>query len=425
MLARFDCALEAALSMYALYNLLLAVPGLAVMPALRLPRFRAHRERLGMYAPELVERVRGRKVVWLHNASIGELKASRPLLHRLREELGDWRMVLSTTSVTGRELARELAEADAAVLLPLDLPASVERALDAIQPSLFVFTETEIWPNLLHALRRRGVPAVLLSGRVSPRSYRRYLWVRPFLRRVLSDVTLFGMQSDAEAERIRALGAPPERVRVTGSLKLETVAEPRTLAIENAGPLWIAASTHAGEEEVCVRVFARLLERCAGLRLLLAPRHLDRLPAVEEVLRSKGLDFVRRTDLRENRWTGEPPVMLLDTLGELAALYAGAAAAFVGGTLVRVGGHNLLEPARAGVPVIYGPHVENVAAIADALDASGGGFRVTDETGLAATLQALLDDPELRARTGNAAQATVGSVGSVEASVRTALDCLA
>jgi 3-deoxy-D-manno-octulosonic-acid transferase len=425
MLARFDCGLEAALSMYALYNLLLAVPGLAVMPALRLPRFRTHRERLGVYAPELVERVRGRKVVWLHNASIGELKASRPLLHRLREELGDWRMVLSTTSVTGRELARELAEADAAVLLPLDLPASVERALDAIQPSLFVFTETEIWPNLLHALRRRGVPAVLLSGRVSPRSYRRYLWVRPFLRRVLSDVTLFGMQSDAEAERIRALGAPPERVRVTGSLKLETVAEPRTLAIENAGPLWIAASTHAGEEEVCVRVFARLLERCAGLRLLLAPRHLDRLPAVEEVLRSKGLDFVRRTDLRDNRWTGETPVMLLDTLGELAALYPGAAAAFVGGTLVRVGGHNLLEPARAGVPVIYGPHVENVAAIADALDASGGGFRVTDETGLAATLQALLDDPELRARTGNAAQATVGSVGSVEASVRTALDCLA
>ncbi len=411
--------------MYALYNLLLAVPGLAVMPALRLPRFRAHRERLGVYAPEILERVRGRKVLWLHNASIGELKASRPLLHRLREELGEWRMVLSTTSVSGRELARELAEADVAVLLPLDLPASVERALDAIQPSLFVFTETEIWPNLLRALRRRGVPAVLLSGRVSPRSYRRYLWVRPFLRRVLSDVTLFGMQSEAEAERIRALGAPPERVRVTGSLKLETVAEPRALTIESAGPLWIAASTHAGEEEVCARVFARLLERCAGLRLLLAPRHLDRLPAVEEVLRSKGLDFVRRTELRENRWTGEPRVLLLDTLGELAALYAGAAAAFVGGTFVRVGGHNLLEPARAGVPVIYGPHVENVAAIADALDANGGGFRVADETGLAARLQALLDDPELRARTGDAAQAAVGSVGSLEASVRTALDSLA
>jgi 3-deoxy-D-manno-octulosonic-acid transferase len=425
MVAHFDGRVEAALSMYALYNLLIAVAGLAVMPALRLPRFRAHRERLGVYAPELVERVRGRKVLWLHNASIGELKASRPLLHRLREELDEWRIVLSTTSVTGRELARELAEADAAVLLPLDLPAAVERALDAIQPSLFVFTETEIWPNLLHALRRRGVPAVLLSGRVSPRSYRRYLWVRPFLRRVLSDVTLFGMQSEAEAERIRALGAPPERVRVTGSLKLETVVEPRTLAIENAGPLWIAASTHAGEEEVCARVFARLLEHCGGLRLLLAPRHLDRLPAVEEILRSKGLDFVRRTALRENRWTGEPPVLLLDTLGELAALYAGAAAAFVGGTLARVGGHNLLEPARAGVPVIYGPHVENVAAVADALDARGGGFRVTDETGLAARLQTLLDDPELRARTGNAAQAAVESVGSVEASVHTALDCLA
>jgi 3-deoxy-D-manno-octulosonic-acid transferase len=412
--------------MYALYNLLLAVPGLAVAPALRLPRFRAHRERLGVYAPELLERVRGQKVLWLHNASIGELKASRPLLRRLREELGEWRIVLSTTSVTGRDLARELAEADGAVLLPLDFPASVERALDAIGPSLFVFTETEIWPNLLRALRRRGVPAVLLSGRVSPRSFRRYLWIRPFLRRVLQDVALFGMQSEAEAERIRALGAPPERVRVTGSLKLEAIAEPRALAIESPpGFLWIAASTHAGEEDVCARVFGRLRERFAGLRLLLAPRHLDRLPAVESVLRAQGLDFIRRTDLRENRWTGEPPVLLLDTLGELAGLYAGAAAAFVGGTLARVGGHNLLEPARAGVPVLYGPHVENVAALADVLDSSGGGFRVADEADLAAKLEALLDDPELCARTGRAAQATVASAGSVEASLRAALECLA
>ena len=411
--------------MYALYNLLLAVPGLAVTPALRLPRFRAHRERLGVYAPELVERVRGRKVLWLHNASIGELKASRPLLRRFREELTEWRILLSTTSVTGRDLARELAEADAAVLLPLDFPASVERALDTIEPSLFAFTETEIWPNLLHALRRRGVPAVLLSGRVSPRSFRRYLWIRPFLRLVLRDVTLFGMQSEAEAERIRALGAPPERVRVTGSLKLEAVAETRALAIESPGPLWIAASTHAGEEEVCARVFGRLRERFAGLRLLLAPRHLDRLPAVEAILRAQGLDFVRRTDLREDRWTGDPPVLLLDTLGELASLYAGAAAAFVGGTLARVGGHNLLEPARAGVPVLYGPHVENVAAFADVLDSSGGGIRVADEADLAGRLEALLGDPELRARKGRAAQATVGSAGSVEASLRTALECLA
>ncbi|HSD11099.1 MAG TPA: glycosyltransferase N-terminal domain-containing protein [Candidatus Binatia bacterium] len=411
--------------MYALYNLLLAVPRLTVTPALRLQRFRAHRERLGVYAPDLVERMRGRKVLWLHNASIGELTASRPLLRRLREELGEWRILLSTTSVTGRDLARELGEADAAVLLPLDFPAAVERALDAIQPSLFAFTETEIWPNLLHALRRRGIPAVLLSGRVSPRSFRRYLWIRPFLRRVLRDVTLFGMQSEAEAERIRALGAPPERVRITGSLKLEAVAEPRALAIEIPGPLWIAASTHAGEEDVCARVFDRLRERFRGLRLLLAPRHLDRLAAVEAVLRAQGLDFVRRTDLRGNRWTGDPPVLLLDTLGELASLYEGAAAAFVGGTLARVGGHNLLEPARAGVPVLYGPHVENVAALADVLASSGGGFRVADEADLAGRLAALLDDPEHRARSGRAAQAVVGSAGSVEASLRAALECLA
>jgi 3-deoxy-D-manno-octulosonic-acid transferase len=420
----YGCGGEVAVSIYALYNLLLTVPGLAVAPALRLPRFRAHRERLGLYAPDLVDRIRGRKVLWLHNASVGELSASRPLLRRLREELRGWGVLLSTTSVSGRDLARQLREADAAVLLPLELPASVERALDEIQPSLFVFTETEIWPNLLHALRRRGVPAVLLSGRVSPRSFRRYLWIRPFLRRVLCDVTLFGMQTEAEAERMRALGAPPERVRVTGTLKLEVVAEPRTLAIESPGPLWIAASTHAGEEEVCARVFSRLRERLAGLCLLLAPRHLDRLAAVEAVLRRQRLEFVRRTRLRQNRWTGDPPVLLLDTLGELAGLYEGAAAAFVGGTLARVGGHNLLEPARVGVPVLHGPHVENVAELAAVLDSTGGGFRVADESDLAARLQALLDDPELRARTGRAARGMAESTGSVEANLRLALECL-
>ena len=410
--------------MYALYNLLLAVPGLAVTPALRLPQFRAHRERLGLYAADLVERLRGRKVLWLHNASVGELNAARALVRRFREELAEWRIVLSTTSFAGRDLARGLREADGAVLLPLDFSACVERALDAIQPSLFVFTETEIWPNLLRGLRRRGVPAALVSGRVSPRAFRRYLWIRPFLRRVLADVALLGMQSDAEAERIRALGAPAERVRVTGSLKLEALVERRSFAMSGSGPLWVAASTHAGEEEVCVRVFRRLRERFTDLRLLLAPRHLDRVREVETVLDRERVAFVRRSRLADGRWAGEPPVLLLDTLGELSGLYEGAAAAFVGGTLAPIGGHNLLEPARAGVPVLYGPQVENVAAIAEGLEAAGGGVRVRDEAELAARLESLLADRALRERVGRAAAAATASSGSLEASVLAALELL-
>lgn len=410
--------------MYAFYNLVLAVAALAVVPALSLPRFRAHRERLGHYPAELCERLRGHPVLWLHSASVGELLASRPLLLRFHEQLPQWRIVLSTTSFAGRNLARELPEAEGAVLLPFDLSLCVERALDSLGPSLFVFTETELWPNLLRALARRSVPALLVSGRVSPRSFRRYRWVRPFLRRVLGDVALLGMQSEEEAARIRSLGAPPERVRVTGSLKGEASAEPRRIALDLDGPLWIAASTHADEEEICLRVLARLRRGCPELRLLLAPRHLDRLPEVEQALERLGLSHTRRTALGGGRWPGDTDVLLLDTLGELAGLYAGALAAFVGGTLTAIGGHNLLEPARASVPVLFGPHVENVAAVAEALETTGGGARVRDEGELQAKLEELLSDPDLRLRMGNAAQAACAPAGAVEASFRAAAELI-
>ena len=410
--------------MYALYDLLTSAADLTVAPALRLPRFQAHRERLGLYSAELVEALRSRRVLWLHNASVGELLAARPLLRLFRDGLEGWRIVLSATSLAGRALGRETADADGAVLLPLDFPACVDRALDAIRPTLFVFTETEIWPNLLRALRRRWVPAVLLSGRVSPRAFRRYRWVAPFLRRVLAEVTLFGMQNEAEAERIRALGAPTERVRITGSLKFETVSASPAIAIAPGFPLWIAASTHAGEEEACVRAFLELRARFPTLRLLLAPRHLARLAEVEDVLRRHALSFVRRSALDDARWSGQPPVLLLDTLGELAGLYGGAVAAFVGGTLVPIGGHNVVEPARAGVAVLFGPHVESVATLAARLQSSGGAMRVRDARELEERLAELLADPVRARRMGQAARTTFDSSPIAEQSYRAALECL-
>ena len=408
--------------MYALYNLLLAPAGLAVTTALRLPRFRAHRERLGVYPPELVDRLRGRRVLWLHNASVGELLASRTLLARLRRELADWRIVLSTTSLSGKAIAAKLADADGAVLLPLDFRGCVERAVDSLTPSVFVFTETEIWPNLLRALERRGIPSLMVSGRVSPRAFRRYRWVRAFLRRVLAAVRLFAMQSEEEAERIRALGAPAERVRVTGSLKLDSFVAEQALAIDGDGRLFIAASTHAGEEEACVGAVARLRGRFPDLRLLLAPRHLDRIGDVEETLRRAGVAYVRRTQLANDRWRGDPPVLLLDTLGELSGLYGGASAAFVGGTLAPVGGHNLLEPALEAVPVLFGPNVANVSSAAATLEASGGGFRVRDGNELERVLERLLADREGARQAGTAAARAFASSTSVEATLRAVLE---
>ncbi len=407
--------------MYVLYDLLLGLVSLVLLPAFWLPRLRPQHERLGIYPASLAARIAGRPVVWVHNASVGEVRASIPLLRRLHDRLPGWALVVSATSLAGREIAKGLPEADGAFLLPLDIPPCIHRALAVVRPSVFLFTETELWPNLLRALYGQGIPAVLLSGRISPRAFARYRWIRPFLRRVLSSVTFFGMQSEADAERIRALGAPPERVRITGSLKLDAFETASDLRLETEGPLWVAGSTHPGEEDVCLRVFARLRDRFPSLCLLLAPRHLSRCEEVERLLARMDLPFVRRSCVN-GVWRGNPPVLLLDTLGELAALYAQADLAFVGGTLVPIGGHNLFEPARAGVPILFGPYLDTVTETARLLEEAGGARRVEREDDLEAEAARLLSEPELRARMGQAARDAfpAGTVAerSLEAAMR-------
>lgn len=402
--------------MYGLYNLLLGIAALGVVPWLRSQRSALRHERLGIYPPDLGQRIVGRRVIWVHSASVGELLASVPLVRRIRERFPAFAVVTSTTSLAGREIAGRLPEADAAVLLPLDLRPCVERALDAVRPSLFVFTETEIWPNLLRALARRSVPAVLVSGRISPRAFARYRWIRGFLSEVLSQVRVFGMQSETEAERIRFLGAPPDRVVVTGSLKLDAVPTASRLAIAGTGPLWVVGSTHAGEEEACLAVFGRLRPRFPELRILLAPRHLTRIAEVESLLERSGLAFIRRSRV-DGEWNGAPEILLLDTLGELAGFYGRADVAFVGGTLVPIGGHNLLEPARAGVPVLFGPHVESVAEMARRLEEAGGGQRVADPRELEEEVARLLDDPERRRAMGQRAREAFSSGDVAERSL--------
>ncbi|MGH7822395.1 MAG: 3-deoxy-D-manno-octulosonic acid transferase, partial [Candidatus Binatia bacterium] len=372
---------------------------------------------------ELLGRIGGRPLLWVHAASVGEVLASVPLLNALRGRFAGHAIVVSATTLTGRDVARGRPEADGAFLLPIDARPAIDRVLDRLRPAAFFFLETEIWPNLLRALDARDVPAILLSGRISPRSFPHYRRVRSFLAQVFAHVRLFGMQSDAEAERIRALGAPPERVVVTGSLKLDAGVPPGDLRVDGDDALWIAGSTHAGEEETCAAIFRRLRERFPRLRLLLAPRHLDRLDEVERLLQRTGVAFVRRSHLSD-AWDGAPSALLLDTLGELAALYPRAAVAFIGGTLVPVGGHNLLEPARAGVPILFGPHVENVVEMARALEASGGGRRVAAADELERAIVELLEDPERRRRMGASAARTFPAGAVAERSLEAALPFL-
>lgn len=412
--------------MYALYSVLLRLGLVAYLPSFLTRRRRAGyghdlAQRLGRLGDGLPAEPR----CWVHAVSVGESAAAVPLveaIHRRWPELG---IVVSTITPTGARIVRDrLAGTAAHRYFPLDLPAPVRRALDAARPRFFIAIETELWPNFLRALARRRIPSMIANGRISDRSFRRYLRVRWLMRRVLADVTVFAMQSEEDARRILALGAPPSRVVITGNLKSDLVPEAEAvdaawrerLGLGATDRLWIAGSTHRGEEAIVLDAFRRTRERAPGLRLLLAPRHPERAGEVEELIRERGLVPVRRS----RRADGGAPdaVVILDTVGELAALYGLAEIVFVGGSLVPIGGHNVLEPAMRGKPVLYGPHTSNFRDGAERLQRSGGGIVVKDGLELERELSLLLEDRDLARRTGDAARAAfAGRQGAVHATL--------
>ncbi|HEX9748870.1 MAG TPA: 3-deoxy-D-manno-octulosonic acid transferase [Methylomirabilota bacterium] len=412
--------------MYALYSAVLGVGLLAYLPA-----FLARRRRAG-YGRDLAQRL-GRvgdglppePRCWIHAVSVGESAAAVPLvegIHRRWPELG---IVVSTITPTGaRIVAERLAGTAAHRYFPIDLPGPVRRALDAARPRFFIAIETELWPNFLRALARRRIPAMIANGRISDRSFRRYRWVRGLMRRVLADVSVFAMQTEEDARRIIALGAPPSRVVVTGNLKTDLVPDAgdatsawrERLRLGPDARVWIAGSTHRGEEAIVLDAFLRARTRCPDLALLLAPRHPERAGEVEELIRERGLAAARRSRLPAGGAPG--PVVILDTVGELAALYALAEVVLVGGSLVPIGGHNVLEPAMHGKPVLVGPHMSNFREGSELLQRSGGGLVVKDGPELEREVTRLLEDHDLARRMGEAARrAFAGRQGAVSATL--------
>lgn len=364
-----------------------------------------------------------RPVIWLHAVSLGEVTAAVPLVRALARRYPEHRLVVSTVTETGREAVEQrLAGIAEHCYAPLDFPWVVSAFVNRLNPRLYLFVETELWPNLLRTLRQRGVPTVLVNGRVSSRSFERQRRgvVRPLYRRMLESVSLCLMQSDRDAERIIALGADPARVHRTGNIKFDQPVPEvpangslcrDVLRLAEGEELFVAGSTHPGEEEQLIACYQTLLQRFPALVLLVAPRHIERAPQVETMIRGKGLEVVRRSRLGADppipaNATG-PRVILLDTRGELATVYRFAALAFVGGTLIPVGGHNLLEPAVWGKPVWFGPHTDHCQEVADLLIQAGGGRQVRDGEQLAAELAAHLDDRPSLARMGEAAQRAV------------------
>jgi len=416
--------------MYFLYTVLTALGVLLLLPYFALARWRRGKhfhglgERLGFFPAAVESPAAGPDgAIWIHGVSVGEVLAATPLARRLRERFPGRRLVVSTTTPAGQALARERfappAGADAVFYFPLDWPIPVRRAFRAVRPALVVIVETEIWPNFLRHARRRGVPVVFVNGRISPRSYARslrWMWLAGgFFRRVLDDARLFLMQSPADAERLHTLGADAQRVEVTGNLKYDItppapgpVVDWLARAAENRGPILVAGSVLAGEEDPVLEAFAAVRKRFPGALLVLAPRKTDRFDAAAEIVVRRGLRCLRRSvaDL-SLPFPGDAEVLLLDSVGELAAVYQVAAAVFVGGSLVPAGGHNILEPAAFGKVPVFGPHMDNFRDMAEEFRGAGAAVEVAGGEELARRWIELLEDEPRRKSLGSAARLLV------------------
>ncbi|MBI3323185.1 MAG: 3-deoxy-D-manno-octulosonic acid transferase [Candidatus Omnitrophica bacterium] len=376
-------------------------------------------ERLARYTGDQRKALAGaERPIWLHLVSVGEALAARPLLEELRRRFPDSAWVITTVTPTGRSVAQRMIREgkDHLLYLPWDLGPVVRRALRVIRPRLFLSFETELWPVLFRELARAGVPVAVVNGRVSPSAYRRYLWARPLMRRALLPVGIFFVQSPQDARRLAGIGAALDRITVTGNLKWD-----QEMAADGEGAeglrarmgilagqlLWTAGSTHEGEELQLLWVYADLRAEFPELRLALAPRHPERVAAVERVVRSLGMKSVRRSELSPREVSpGEAfSVILLDTLGELAGLYGISDVVFVGGSLVPHGGHNLVEPAALSRAIVTGPHLHNFQAVSEALGRAGGMIVAKSSREMEQSVRRLLREPAARAELGRRAHA--------------------
>jgi 3-deoxy-D-manno-octulosonic-acid transferase len=404
--------------MYTIYNILLNFAFVICFPYLLLRGLLGRDgiwERMGRLPKEKVEFLSTKKVIWLHAASVGEVKALSIVIPELKKINPELSLVVSVVTESGKkEAKRILKEVEFVFYAPIDLKRFVKRALASFNPYALIIVETELWPNLIKEAKRRRCWVALVNGRISGKSLSKYLLLKSLFSETLSYVDLFCMQSGEDTERIKKLGVKSEKIKVMGNLKFDRMITQisavdknvlkKKLSISDDLRVLVGGSSRSGEEEILVRVFKRLKKDYRDLLLLLAPRHLDRVKKIEKIFFGQELDFVRRSELDGKTRLKNQRVILLDSIGELSWIYAIADVAFVGGSMVPVGGHNLLEPALCGVCVIFGPHVDHFRTAADLLIQSGGGIEIKNEEELYTRISDLLKDEDKRKRMGKAAQ---------------------
>lgn len=365
-------------------------------------------QRLGFGLQQRAEKLKiipGSGRVWLHCLSVGEVTSALPLVRGLRLRIPAVQVIVTVTTSSGMRVAeQQLAPfADLVLAAPLDLLPVINRYIGVLRPDLFILVETDFWPNWLHALQRRGIPAMLVNGRVSRASFARYQRFRFLFDPLFSSFALLAMQTGSDAAQMRELGVPAERLLILGNLKYAPGTAPdqgagtrlgkNDLRLPSDSEVWICGSTHPGEEELLLPAFASLMADHPRLILLLAPRDPKRTPELTRLARQLGLDTMRRT------CPGDPParILILDTLGELAACYHLARVAFIGGSLVPRGGHNPLEASRLGIPVLFGPHMEDFEEIARDLLEHGGAEKVSSTGEICAAVRRILEDRDVHA----------------------------
>ena len=408
---------------YFLYNMVLVVGAPFILLALFLKRRcrRGFTQRVGLVFPQVGDSQA--EVLWVHAVSMGEVLAIVPLVSAIHKAYPALKIIISTVTETGREaVENRLMGIAQHCYLPLDWPWTVRRFIRRVRPKSFIVIETELWPNLLKELRAKGISAALVNGRMSTRSFHRYLCVKPFMKDVLSCFNLCLVQSDQDAQRMIELGANPERVHRTGNMKFDVElagldGQQKPMAFEVLGlypqeVLVVAGSTHPKEEGILLASYKEILNAHPNVVLLMAPRHIERSDQVVATIKSFGFEAIRRSTIEENKkkllpQNGKARVIVLDTRGELANVYALAQVTFVGGTFVPVGGHNLLEPASWGKPVLFGPFTDHCQEIANLLLESEGGKKVHDANEMASLIVSILDDQKLACRMGRSARQVV------------------
>ena len=412
-----------------LYNILLSVAALFLIPFFLVKIVFAGKYRksigpkLGFIPDRIFGGMTGSPRIWVHAVSVGEVTAAAPVISSLRRSSPAACIVLSTSTETGQEMARRLVtDATAHIYYPLDIPAIVRKVIDRVRPDIFVPVETEIWPNFIRACRERMIPVVMINGRISPRSFGRYRKTRFFWGPIMNGIDTTGVISAIDASRLEVLGVDAAKIHIMGNAKYDSLAAradesirdevAARLDIPPGTPVFVAGSTHEGEDEVVLKVYRGLVERDPDMLMIIVPRHPERGRSVLSLAQDAGFrDCVTMSAIRKGERRGGRRIVIVDVIGELFRVYSLATAVFCGGSLVPRGGQNILEPAAWGKVVLYGPSMEDFTDERERLEEAGGGITVSDGDQLLAEILRLIEDPEALRVRGEAGRAIVASNG--------------